>query len=394
MTAGNRAIRTGFFDTSFAWEQFQELIEAMPDVAIAVDERGNIVAANAQVEATLGHAREALIGAPVETLLPEALHRDHRALRERYSSEPHSRPMGAGRDLKARRADAGEVPVDISLSPLLIAGRKIVLAALRDVTERRAAQARIQSLNAELEERVRQRTAELEAANRMLEEYSYTVSHELRSPLRIVRGFCKLLQNECPDDFQDARASVRDHVEHIADAAQRMSQIIEGLLALAHLDHHPLKCMPVDMYALACAVTSELRDENPARCVDFSVGVLPWAQGDSVLLHQVFANLLSNAVKYCGKRPTTAITVRGRRENDQAVYQVQDNGPGFSGQHAASLFDPFHRLEGADALEGLGIGLTLARRIVERHGGRIWAEGTPGGGATFSFAIPAADRDA
>jgi len=379
------AMRHGFFNTGFVWEQFQTLIDAMPDAVVAVDTNGAIVALNNQAQHSLGYGLNDLLGRSVDVLLPEAMQHQHHEFREQYVAHPHVRPMGKGRDLAARCADGKELPVDISLNPLLVANNKLVLATLRDATERRATEARIRRLNEDLEERVRQRTAELEAANCQLETYSYSVSHELRSPLRILRGFAELLTQELGAAGTE---QARDHVAHIVDAALRMNQIIEGLLALARLDHHQLKCDTVDMTALAQTVVAELRAERGAQTIDFSIGSLPAAKGDAVLLHQVFANLLSNAVKYSGKREATVIAVRGHSEVGRSIYQVEDNGPGFEAKLADSVFDPFQRLSGADEFEGLGIGLTLARRIVERHAGRIWAEGTNGGGATFSFWLP------
>lgn len=377
--------RVGYPESGIAWNQLQIIIEAMPDGVAIVDESGHVVAVNEEFERALGYRRDRLLARSVETLMPEALQQEHRLLRERFKQQPLARPMGAGRDLKAQHADGREVPVDIALRPLTIEGRKMVLVALRDASERFAAAQQIRRLNDELEERVRRRTAELEAANRQLEAYSYTVSHELKSPLRLVRGFTELLNEELG---AAVNREAQHHLHHIISAARRMSRIVEGLLALARLDHHSLEYVEVDMTELAKSVVEEVREEQSVQSISFTVARLPNARGDTVLLHQVFTNLIANAVKYCRDHEHTKVSVSGHVDADRVVYEVRDNGPGFDPEHARAVFDPFCRLTGAEAFEGLGIGLTLARRIVERHGGGIWAEGRAGEGAAFFFWLP------
>lgn len=375
-----------FRQTHLTWDAFQAFLELMPDAIVAVDVKGLVRTLNTQAEADFGYEREELIDQPVEILLPFALAHQHRAQREHFMTRPHTRPMRMGRNLRVRRKDCSELPVDIHLGLIEIAAEKLVIAVIHDVTERRRAEECIRQMNKELEIRVAQRITALETANRQLEAYGYTVSHELRSPLRVIRGFEQLLHEEL-DDAGNQRAIT--YLERMSEETQRMVQIIDGLLALARLDHAPLQRMPVDMTALVNSVVDELRAEQPKNDFAVAVGSLPAAHADAPLIRQVFANLLSNALKYSRKNNSVSVAINGYCRDGNVIYQVQDNGPGFDVQHAERIFEPFQRVGNTAGVDGLGIGLTLARRIVERHDGRIWAEGNASGGAAFFISLPA-----
>jgi DNA-binding response OmpR family regulator len=226
--------------------------------------------------------------------------------------------------------------------------------------------------------------AELEQANKELEAFSYSVSHDLRGPLRAVNGFASILLRKHGSGMS---AEAKELLQSVVEGANRMDQLIEDLLRFAHLSRQPLNKRPVDIAELVQEVLRELPDEDSGRAVEVLVGELPRAVADRPLLKQVYANLLSNAFKFTRRCEQAAIEVGSRFEEDRTVYFVRDNGAGFDMQHAGKLFGVFQRMHSQAHFEGTGVGLSLAHRIVQRHGGRIWAEAAVDKGATFSFTL-------
>jgi PAS domain S-box-containing protein len=261
------------------------------------------------------------------------------------------------------------------------------IVVFTDVTERKRAEAKVLGLNAELEQRVVERTASLAAANKELEAYSYSVSHELRTPLRAIDGHSAMIVRDYGQRFDDG---ARRHFQMLRWNAQRMGLLIDDLLAFSRAGRTDLKSQAVDMSEAAKAAFLRVVPDSDMRApVAFSMGALPEAQGDPALLSRVWENLLSNAVKFSAERPEPEIEVGGHTEGDEAIYQVRDNGVGFDMAYVEKLFGVFQRLHAQGEFEGTGIGLALVQRIVTRHGGRVWAEGELGRGATFSFSLPA-----
>ena len=237
-----------------------------------------------------------------------------------------------------------------------------------------------------LERRVAERTQALEAANRELEAFAFSVSHDLRSPLRAIDGFSRRLQEEYRSVLDD---DGRRMLGIVRSRAQHMGHLIEELLRLSRLGHraiHPVS--EIDMREVVEAVVSGIRAANPSLVIDLRLGELPPAVGNVELLRQVWTNLLDNAVKYSRRRPVAIVEVTGKREAGELRYTVTDNGAGFDPQYADKLFGVFQRLHSDSEFEGTGVGLALVQRIVTRHGGRVWAEGRPDAGATFGFGLP------
>jgi signal transduction histidine kinase len=261
------------------------------------------------------------------------------------------------------------------------------LAVILPVLERALAVSRLRRKNAELTRRVAERTVELEAANRELEAFSHSISHDLRAPLRHVDGFAKLLLGKFSAEMP---AEARRHAEIIAEGAERMGQLIEDLLRFSRLSRQPLSRGPVDLAALTGSVLEELKRENPDRNLEIRLGDLPPCQGDFSLLRQVLVNLLSNAFKYTGKKEKAEIEIGSQREESGLVYFVRDNGAGFDMKYADKVFGVFQRLHKAGEFEGTGVGLSLVQRILHRHGGRVWVQAAVDEGATFYFTLPAA----
>jgi light-regulated signal transduction histidine kinase (bacteriophytochrome) len=255
----------------------------------------------------------------------------------------------------------------------------------REMAERQNADAELRRLNEELERRVTERTSQLEAANKELEGFSYSVSHDLRAPLRAVVGFSKML-------IEDHAGQIDEEAQRklgvIQSEAQRMGMLIDDLLAFSRLGRKEMSSADIDMTGLARSTYEGLQAHHEGAPPEFRLESLPRARGDRVLLGQVWANLLSNALKFSSKREKPLVEVNAVSDEKEHIYFVRDNGAGFDPRYQSKLFGVFQRLHNASEFPGTGVGLALVQRIVVRHGGRVWADSRPGEGATFYFSLP------
>lgn len=270
--------------------------------------------------------------------------------------------------------------LEASVDPLILDGTQHAILAISNITKRKRAEDEIEKLNQDLQHR----TAALEAANKELESFSYSVSHDLRAPLRAMDGFSRILLEEYSSELSPEG---QRYLQLVRSSAQQMGRLIDDLLAFSRLGRHTLnkRCvMPID---IVDNVLEEMKGERTGRQVDIVVGDLPACEADPTLLKQVFVNLISNALKFTRKRETARIEVGCQQRNGKVVYFIKDNGAGFDMKYVHKLFGVFQRLHSADEYEGTGVGLANVLRIIHRHGGSIWAEGEVDKGATFYFTI-------
>lgn len=360
---------------------YRGVIEASLDPLVTVGPDGRITDVNHATETATGADREEIIGTDFADYFTDP----ERARASYVMAFRDGLVRDYPLELRHRDGQLTDVLYNVAVYRDEIGEVVGVFAAARDVTELKRADREIRALNAELEWRVRERTAGLEAANHELEAFSYSVSHDLRAPLRAIHAFSEILLREHAPQLDDEARRVLDV---IVRNTRQMGVLIDDLLDFSRVVRKEPEHRQVDMVRLVKSVLEDLSLAEPERPIAFDVGPLCPAWGDQALLSHVWANLLGNAAKFSGPADQPAIEVRCTDGAGECRYTVRDNGIGFDQAYADRLFEPFQRLHPAAEFEGTGIGLAIVSRIVRRHGGRVWAESSPGNGATFGFALP------
>jgi PAS domain S-box-containing protein len=362
------------------------ILEAATDCIITMDGDGRVCEFNPAAERTFGYRRDAALGRPLaELIIPPDLRQAHRDGLARHRSTGERTVSGRRIEMRAVRADGREFPVELAITKIQGDGEELYTGYLRDITERKESEDALRRLNLELEQRVTHRTAELQAALDELEAFSYSVSHDLRAPLRSIDGFSQALVEDAGPMLTD---ETRRHLDRIRAATQRMGHLIDDLLQLSKVSRGEMSRETVDLGELATRVANELNRRSSGHSPTLTVTPQLVAMGDPRLLRILLENLLENAWKFTSRRPDARVEIGSAAGlDDSTIFFVRDNGVGFDAAYAAKLFTPFQRLHAASDFPGTGIGLATVRRIVHRHGGRVWADGSPDGGACVSFTL-------
>lgn len=364
-------------------KRFQNLIQNAPDAIITIDENGIITNWNPEAEKMFGWKEVDAIGKTLsQTIIPEKFQEVLEKGLKDFLTTGEETVLNKPIELSGLRKDLTEFPIELKVSFSKINKKPIFIGFVRDITERKKAKEKIYHLNKELEEKVQ----ELEISNKEMESFSYSVSHDLRAPVRAISGFAKMLEKKYDPKFDEEG---KDLLNTITSESTRMGRLIDDLLTFSRLGKKEIQKSKIDMTALAKEVVDELLKLGEQKYkAKITVNILLPAYCDRVLIRQVLVNLISNSLKYSFPKPAPLIEVGSFSEENFLVYYVKDTGVGFDMKFYDKLFGVFQRLHDPEQFTGTGIGLSIVKRIIIRHGGRVWAEGKIDEGATFYFSLP------
>ncbi len=352
-----------------AEQKFRALLEAAPDAMVITGPTGHIDLVNSRAQRLFDLKRDQLRDEVITCLVPE-----------------WSEGLTGGHidNLHGVRPNGDRFPIEVTCSPLETTEGKITIFAIRDITDRKRAESQIRELNLLLEQKVRERTAELTRSNDDLAQFAYVASHDLKEPLRTISIFAEVLEQEHGNSL-DSHA--REGLTYILSGVRRMHELIDDLLAYSQVESRESNMKPVDLNAVVTEALFNLHGMIQESGAEVTCDTLPLVTGDRVQLTQLLQNLVGNSIKYRSKEPPK-IHVYSTAESSEEVISVRDNGIGIDPRYAESVFKLFKRLHVREEYPGNGVGLAICRRIVERHGGRIWVESSGGAGSTFRFTIP------
>jgi PAS domain S-box-containing protein len=362
-------------DVSYSNDMVLLAVEACPNGMIMTDPNGTIVLVNAEVERLFGYTRAELLGSSIDMLVPPVIKAGHHEHRARFAAQPETRRMGAGRDLYGARKDGAQIPIEIGLNPIRTREGTMVLSSVVDISERKKV---MQALAEQREE--------LQRSNADLEQFAYVVSHDLREPLRMVATYSELLAERYENKLDD---SADQYIHYVIDGAKRMQQLVRDLLAYSRIRSQAIVAEMIDAGAVVRIALDNLRVAIAESHAEVACDPLPSIRADESQLGQVFQNLIGNALKFRAERPPR-IHIGAHPRNGKCEFHVEDNGIGLEKQYEERVFQMFQRLHERGRYEGNGIGLAITKKIVERHGGRIWFESEVGKGTTFFFTMPSA----
>jgi PAS domain S-box-containing protein len=397
-TAPGAKSKTSGPDQNDSAERLRAILETAVEGIITIDERGIVESMNPAAEQIFGYLAIEVIGKNVSLLMPSPYREAHDEYLGNYLRTGRAKIIGLGREVVGRRKDGGVFPMDLAVSEVQLRERRLFTGFIRDITERKKAEAKLAELAQTLVEK-----------NKELETIVYVASHDLRSPLVNIQGFSQELTRACsrlksrleeesgppalpdPELKQLLLEDIPEALEFIQAGVAKIDALLAGFLRYSRLGRAALKLERLDMNAMLASIAKSMEYQVQQAGAHLRIEPLPNCLGDATQVNQVFSNLLDNALKYREPKRPGIIKVSGQIESGRAVYRVSDNGIGIATEHQGKIFEIFHRLN-PGASEGEGLGLTISQRVLERQNGRVWVESQPGKGSTFWVSLPAAKR--
>lgn len=366
-------------------ERLRAVLNSSMTAVIVMNSRGEIIDWNSRAEKMFGWTQaEALKKDLADTIIPVNLREHHRAGLKRYLATGEASVFNSLIEMTALHRDGTEFPVELSISMLKNNDVQTFCGFVTDITERKRNEEKIKLFNQQLEQMVRERTSELESVNKELESFSYSVSHDLRAPLRAIHGYMNIFADEYSNKFDNEAKRL---TSIIMNNTQKMGRLIDDLLAFSQLGRKELIRTHTSMTQMVLSICDDQKRLEDGRSIEFIVQELPNALVDTVTIRQVWVNLISNAVKYTRHKGKATIEIGSDERDGEQTYFVKDNGAGFDMLYYDKLFGVFQRLHSQKEFEGTGVGLAIVQRIISRHGGKVWAEAKPNEGATFYFSL-------
>lgn len=378
-----------------AWHDTEERLRAILETAvegiITIDERGIVESMNPAAEKTFGYKADEVVGRNVSMLMPSPYREEHDTYMANYVQTGHAKIIGIGREVVGQRKDGSVFPMDLAVSEVRLANRRLFTGFVRDISERKKAEVRLAELAQSLAEK-----------NKELETIVYVASHDLRSPLVNIQGFSQELSRACtrlktrlsaqttsldPESTALLAQDIPEALDFIQAGVAKIDTLLSGFLRYSRLGRAALRPERLNMNEMMAGIVRAMEFQIKQRAAAIQIGSLPDCLGDATQINQVFSNLLDNALKYLDAKRPGIISVSGRVEDGRAIFEVRDNGIGIAREHQGKIFEIFHRLNPA-ASQGEGLGLTIAQRILERHNGPIWVESNPGHGSVFFVSLP------
>lgn len=359
----------------------RKLVDLSPDAIVIVNSKGQIEQVNKALISLLGFKSDELISQPIETLIPTRFHKDHKTHVEKYYQKPKVRPMGSDMDLFARTKGGSEIPVEIRLSPVPSHEGTAVIASIRDASLQRNKEHKMARLNEELEEQVDKKELKLKKVNKELEAFTYSVSHDLRAPLRAISGFSQALKEELPNISNESQL----YLDRIIANTSKMGQLIDDLLNFSRMTR---KKNEYSFFSSESLISSIISNNPEFENKNIKLVNLPEIYGDKSMLEVVFNNLISNAVKYSKNESNPSIVIQGFTEKKHIKITIEDNGVGFDMKYKHKLFGVFQRLHTQDEFSGTGIGLALCNKIMKAHHGSVDISSIKGKGTIVTIKIP------
>jgi PAS domain S-box-containing protein len=366
-------------------ERMRSILNSAMTAVIVMDRNGKITDWNLRAEKMFGWCREEALNRDLaDTIIPARLREQHRSGLQHYLKTGKAEVFHRLLEMPALHRDGTEFPAELSISSLKTNDVLTFCGFITDITERKHNEESVKLFNQQLEQRVQERTQELESVNKELESFSYSVSHDLRAPLRAIHGYMNIFADEYSGKFDDEAVRL---TTIIMNNTQKMGRLIDDLLAFSQLGRKELIRTQTSMTQMVLNICEEQKRIENVRSIEFIVHELPDMLVDTVTMRQVWINLISNAVKYTRNTEKAIIEIGSTDRDDEQMYYIKDNGAGFDMLYYDKLFGVFQRLHSQKEFEGTGVGLAIVQRIISRHGGKVWAEGKPNAGATFYFTL-------